>query len=416
MRYRVNGCIIIRVGATLSIVLAVIAWSIPKTDAAVSLVQATSTNSGTSPVSLSFSTTPTAGNLLVAICSADAAATISAPSGFSTVINESSDPAQAIFYKVSVGNETSISCGFSAGGDMAIQIYNYSGIENVTPLDAYNTSTSSGSTTPASTGSVSTNNASDLLIGAVTSDASSGIASWTNSFVQETATTSGGKPSTRLDAASADLSVSSSGSYSSLPAVQSGSNWRGQIAAFKIAPAASFGADIVNSSGVSVSSPSVSMSAMSYAFACQTSTGTLGSASQKIRVTNTTPADSNGWNLTIGASSADWSDGAGHTYAYNNSAGSPAGCTSGQLTINPTAATITPESSPEYGCTNTGVSAYTASTAFTGSTPATIIQASPSSSHYCYWDITGITLSQTIPPVQPSGTYSINFTITLTAL
>lgn len=387
----------------------------PRVSAAATLVQVNSTTGSSSPTSLSYSTTPSSGDLLVAICSANAAATITGPSGFSTAINESGNPAQGIFYKTAVGTEGSISCSFSAGSTFAIQIYEYSGIENVSPLDAVNTTTSAGTTSPGSSGAVTTNNANDLLVASLTSDTNTAIGTWTNSFTQETQGTVGGNPSKRMAYASADLSAGSTGSYSTSPPVASGTNWRGQIAAFKIAPAQVFSVDIVNSSGTPISSPSVSMSTVVAGFSCQTTSGTLGVSAQKIRVTNTTPADSNGWTLTIGASSSNWSDGSGHSYSYNDSSGSPAGCTNGQLSVNPTAASITPEASPEYGCTNTGVSAYSSATSFTGSSQATLATAGSTSSHYCYWDITGITLSQKIPAKQHSGTYSINLTVTLTA-
>jgi hypothetical protein len=383
--------------------------------AAASLVQVNSTNSGTSPVSLTY-TTPTSGHLLVVICGTDAAATITGPSGFSTAINESGDPAQGIFYKVSAGSEGSVSCSFSTGGQHAIQIYEYSGTEDVSPLDIAVSTGSTGSTSPASSGSVTTRNTNDLLLAAVMSDASSGIGSWSNSFIQETSTTSGGKPSTRLDTASADLSVSSTGTYSTAPAVSSGSNWRGQIVSFKIAPASTFSGDIVNSgTGASISSPSVLMTSVARGFGCQTATGTLPASGESIRLTNTNPSDSNGWTLTIAASSSNWSDAGSDTYSYNNSSGSPPGCSAGQLTVDPSSETITPESAPEYGCTSTGITKGS-STAFSGVTPITIASAGGTASHYCYWDFTGVNLSQKIPATQPSGSYSIGLTLTYAAL
>jgi hypothetical protein len=373
-------------------------------------------NSGSSPASATFSPTATAGKLLVVICSTNTAATITGPSGYTTAINESGSPAQGIFYKVAAGGEGSTSCSFSAGGEFTVQLYEYSGIENITPLDAKNTTTSTGSTNPASSGTVTTNNASDLLLAAVACDTSCGVdtGTWSNTFTKEIGAQSGGKPSTRIAVASADLSVSSAGSYSTTDSYNSG-NWHGQIVAFKIAPTVIFGGDIVDGSGGSVSSPSVAMTTALSSFACQTSTGTLGTSTQKIRITNTDPSRSLGWTLTIGASTSNWNDSSGHTYAYNNSAGSPAGCTSGQLTVNPTAATITPESSPEYGCTNTGVTDYSSSTALTGSTQATLVTAGATASYYCYWDITGISLSQKIPPGQHGGSYTLGMTLTLTS-
>ncbi|HET9174641.1 MAG TPA: hypothetical protein VFN56_05195 [Candidatus Saccharimonadales bacterium] len=380
------------------------------------LKQATYTTANATTVSVSYAQATTAGNLLIVVCSTNGAATITAPSGFSTAINESGDPAQAIFYKVASGTETSESCSFSAAVTSIIQIFEYTGIENVSPLDAVNTTTSSGSTTTGSSGTVTTLNANDLLFASITDDTSGGgiTGTWSNSFINEQNGSTGGAQSKRSSFSSGDLSVSTAGSYSSTMSVPA-ANWRGQITAFKIAPTAVFSGDIVDGSGASVASPVVGFSATNHSFTCQSATGVLGTSTQKIRITNTTPTDKNGWNLTLAASSANWSDGAGHTYTYNNAAGSPAGCTSGQLTVNPTTATVTPESSPEYGCTTAGISTA-AATALTGTTPATLVQAGPTASYYCYWDITGIGLTQTIPAAQTSGSYSISFTLTLTAL
>ncbi len=383
----------------------------PKAYAAASLVQSNYSTTG----SVTLATAATAGDLLVAICSTRGTYTITAPTGFSSAINESSDPAQGIFYKVAAGGESTISCTYSGGVNLVIQIIEFSGIENVSPLDAVNTATSSGSTGTASSGSVTNKNYNDLLIAGITTDNSTAPSGWTNSFTQIISQSVGGKATDRIGYGSAYFTVSSASSYSTTATVSNGSNWRGQIAAFKIAPTPVFSGNIVDATGATVSSPSVAMTPLTETFVCQASTGTLGTSAQQIQVTNTTPTDNLGWNLTIAASSTAWTDTAGHTYAYNNSAGTPAGCSGGQLTISPAAEVITPEASPEYGCTNTGISAGT-NTAMSGTTPVTLVSASSTSSYYCYWNITNIGLSQEVPAAQPAGSYSISLTLTLTAL
>ncbi len=398
--------------AAVMLVVSLLTFMMPnRVFAATTLVQS---NSGTAG-SATFSTAATAGNLLVAICSTNVTATISSPSGFSTAKNESVNPSQGIFYKIAAGGETTIACTFSAGTSQPVQIFEFSGIENVTPLDVVNSVTSSGTTATASSGSLTNNNYNDLLLASVTSDGTTAPTGWTNSFTQIISSSISGKPSARMAYGSAYFSVSSPSSYSTSASVASGSSWLGQIAAFRIAPTPIFSGDIVDATGASVATPTVGMTSLNQAFACQTSTGTLGTSSEQVRVTNTTPADNLGWNLTIAASSSAWSDSGGQTYAYNNAAGSPAGCTSGQLTISPAAQIITPESSPEYGCTTSGISAG-ANTAMTGTTPVTLTAASSAASYYCYWDITNIGLSQTVPSLQPAGSYSLALTITLTAL
>jgi hypothetical protein len=178
--------------------------------------------------------------------------------------------------------------------------------------------------------------------------------------------------------------------------------------------------DIVDGAGASVASPSVSMSAANVSLDCQTITGMFGTNSQKIRVNNATSTP--GWTLTLAATSgntAQWSSGTDQ-YDFNDSGGSPGGCTdsgdtdtqAGQLTINPAVGSLTPAS----GCTNTGLS-LGAQSAFSQGTldSLTIATASAGGTTSCYWDVTGITVSQKIPAEKPAGNYSINLTLTATS-
>ncbi|MGH7196876.1 MAG: hypothetical protein ACREGJ_03895 [Candidatus Saccharimonadales bacterium] len=176
--------------------------------------------------------------------------------------------------------------------------------------------------------------------------------------------------------------------------------------------------DIVDGSGNPVTSPSLAMSAISSGGSCQTSTGTFGTASEKIRVNNTTAAAP--WVLSVAAtagSTSDWSSGTAN-YDFNDSSGS--GCTDGgdsdslvgQLSINPSGATSTPQA----GCTNTGVSLGGSSAFVEGTTNSiTLASASSSAATNCYWDFTGIALSQTVPELLPAGTYTIQMTLTVVA-
>jgi hypothetical protein len=401
----------------------------PKTaEASATMVQSNSTNGATAggtSVSVSYTSSVTAGNLLVAICDFGGVATITGPSGFSTAKSESGAsgyPSQGIFYKVATGSETSITCAFSSGNTpITIQIYEFSGIENISPLDTVNGTSSTGTGSSPSSGSLTSSNASDLFVaglGSVNTTSSFLLGStWSNSFTagrldSDSFTTGKGHNATAVYMAvgGAYNTTSSTGTYSTTNTGGGSGNWLGQIAAFKIAPPQAFNADIVDGSGNSVASPSVSMSATSEAFTCQTSTGSLGISTQKVRVTNTTPADKNGWTLDLAASSTNWSDGSGHTYKYNDRTGS--GCTNGQLTVDPTSETITPES----GCTTTGVSPLASTTSYTSTSPITIASAGSTASYYCYWDVTGLGLSQKIPASQAAGSYSIGLTMTLTAL
>lgn len=379
----------------------------------------TNTNGGSSPVSATFGTAATAGDLLIAVCGYNASSTLTAPSGFTTAINQSGTVSLAIFYKVAAGTETTISCPFTgSGGSGVIMLYEFSGVRILNELDAVNTTASSGNSATASSGSVTTTNASDLLIAGMIADSSSTPGSWTSSFTTGLSGSVGGKPQTRTSYSSGYLSTSSAGTFSSTVAIGSG-NWRGQIAAFKVAPVALLSTDIVDGSDVSITNPSVTFPTLNRSFSCVTNTGQLSSATQKIRVTNTTTTP--GWSLSIAPTSggsALWTKGGTPAayYDFNDSGG--AGCTDsdgdgygGQLSVVPTGATITPQS----GCSTTGVSLLGSTTGFTGPSAITLASGSASTPFYCYWDIIGLSLSQKVPASQAAGTYNVGLTITVVA-
>ena len=407
----------------------------PRAYAATSLVQsnsATSGGGGTS-VAAAYGSSVTANHLLVAICDGGAATTFTTPAGFTAAKNESSTTSQGIFYKIAAGTETTVTCAAASGATMPLttQIYEYSGVATTSPLDAVNNTTSTGTNSTPSSGSVTTSNANDLLIASVGITNSTGTAesiialSWTNSFAaHQTGTDSyvsgHGKSAVTYNLAfsGADHTVTATGTYSTSATAGASGAWIGQIAAFKAAPVGSLSADIVDGSGSSVASPSTALSAVSRSFACQTVAGTLGVSTQKVRVSNTTANPA--WTLSVaatGGASANWSTGTSQ-YDFNDpsslgcSDGSDADSLAGDLTINPAAGTITPQS----GCTATGVS-LGSSAAFSQGTldSITIASAGSSAGTGCYWDLTGIVLSQTVPSMQQSGSYVINLTLTLVA-
>lgn len=364
---------------------------------------------GAASVSVTIAT-PTANDLLVAICGTRAAITITGPSGWSTAKNQNSTVSQGIFYKIATGSESSISCSGSGSNRWGISVYEYSGMVTSSPLDAVNATSSTGSSSSPASGSVTTTNADDLLIAGVTTGASTSFSAWSNSFTEENDFVNGGAAGSRNTFGAADHTVTSTATYSTTATAGASGSWTGQIAAFKMIPPV-LSTDIVDGSGNPVASPSASMGATSRSFFCSTTSGTLGISTQKISVSNTT--SDHAWTLSIaatGGSTSTWSDGSGHTYAFNNSAGS--GCTSGQLAVNPAVSTLTPAS----GCTNTGVSLGSSSSFVSGTTDSvSIASASASASINCSWTITGVTLSQKIPALQNNGTYSINMTLTVVA-
>jgi len=180
-------------------------------------------------------------------------------------------------------------------------------------------------------------------------------------------------------------------------------------------------ADIVDALGASVTNPAFAMSSTGYLFTCDTTTTTIGDSSQRIEISNFTGTAS--WNVTVAATSGNTSiwDSGTNTYDYNDPSGTPTGCgdggdtdtVGGQLTLDPSVATSTPRS----GCTNTGISLGSSAAFNEGATDAiTLISASSSAETSCSWQLTEVNASQTIPSDQASGSYSINLTITATAI
>jgi hypothetical protein len=178
--------------------------------------------------------------------------------------------------------------------------------------------------------------------------------------------------------------------------------------------------NIVDSGGNTITSPVVNFPSIDTKIDCQTNTSVLGVSNAKIRVTNGT--NNPQWNLTIAATggiNSSWSNSTGGSYDFNDPSGS--GCSdgpdtdsiSGVLSIDPSVGTITPSS----GCNNIGLVKGSNSSFSQGIVDSiTLLTAGHSSdTSGCYWDITGIDMSQTIPREQINGVYNINFTISVLA-
>ncbi|HYH75037.1 MAG TPA: hypothetical protein VD735_03670, partial [Candidatus Saccharimonadales bacterium] len=196
--------------------------------------------------------------------------------------------------------------------------------------------------------------------------------------------------------------------------------WSAAIAYASYLIPAVLSVDIVNASGVSVASPSYALTNIASTNVCNnTSTGYLGSATQRIRVSNgtTTP----GWSLSVaatGGTAAKWTA-TTMTFDYNDA--SNGGCNDGadtdtdpgQLSFGASASgTVTPAAS----CTDTGV-IPTSTAGFSEGTvnSVTLYNGNASASVGCYWDITLISIYQRIPAYLLAGTYSLPLTLTIVA-
>lgn len=180
--------------------------------------------------------------------------------------------------------------------------------------------------------------------------------------------------------------------------------------------------DIVDGSYVTVGSPSVAMGAVNVSHSCQTSTGTFGSATQQIYVTNPDAADS-GWSVTLaaGATTDVW-DSAGTDFDFNDPNG--AGCTDGagdadtvggQMTVDPAVGTLAIGQC--NGCTTANVTKGSSASYNQGTTDSiTILTGAALSDDIGDWTLQGVNMSQKIPAGQPAATdYDINLTLTVAA-
>lgn len=161
---------------------------------------------------------------------------------------------------------------------------------------------------------------------------------------------------------------------------------------------------IRNSGGTVVNNPAFAMTQATVSTATQTVTGTFGASETRISVDNPNSA-TGGWTLALNAEdpgTTTWVDGA-KTYPYNGNS------TTGQLSVNPNAGTIT----ANVGGT-TGVTKGSAAS-FSGSSAITLMQASNTAATYWNGYIVGIGLSQVIPGSQPAGNYTLNLVQTVTA-
>lgn len=369
-------------------------------------------------VSATFTTGATAGRLIIAVLGvgSGAAATLTAPSGFSTAINQSSttsSPGQGIFYKIAAGGETTITATVSSNPSaIGLHIYEYSGSE--TTLDQ--TSSNTGSSGTPNSGTITTTTTNALILASFTDNTNTNFndTSWNDTgegFTERNDFKTTGL-GTSANFAGGDNLTNSAGSHSVTTSIGSTANWRGQIVSFKssaVAPSV----DIVDGSGVSVASPSVTFSSQSFSFSATVRAGTLGVASQKIRISSGTASS---WTLSIAATSGPttlWNAGGGKTYDFNDTGATDTGVDTdtkgGRLTVNPSASTITPLGT----CTNTGLTKGSSTAFLEGTTNSVTVTSASGAGTPCQWDVTGVSLSQDIPASQATGTYTLGMTLTM---
>ena len=202
------------------------------------LVQSASDiNQGAVFVNATLGSTPTEGNLLIAVAGNrdSSGSPLPQSAGWTAVLEESlNSPGQIIYYKIAGPSESAF-VGFNSydtATRLGIQIYEYSGVSELVTW-----SSKSGTGAAVSTTSVATTSADQLvLVGVVYNQSASdspSFSSWGSSFVEQLDFTNGGTPSAKSAYGGADIISSGAGSYStSVTAATSGQPWRANVVVF----------------------------------------------------------------------------------------------------------------------------------------------------------------------------------------
>jgi len=172
--------------------------------------------------------------------------------------------------------------------------------------------------------------------------------------------------------------------------------------------------DIVDDSGNSVVSPSVSFGALTFSFDTQDGSGVLGTSSERIRTYNPTSSEIWSVNLAGSADTASWTDGGTNSYDFNDGSGytdgGDADSVGGQMTVDPSTGTLAGVS----GCATTNVTKGVSESFSQGTVDSIdLMSAAAGAPTFCRWDLTGVALTQKIPASQSAASYSISMVMTI---
>lgn len=353
-----------------------------------------------------------AGDLLVLVCSVGTAATVSATGYTAAAPSVSGTVSQGIFYKLATAGETTATCDSTVRTKTGVgaQLYEYSGMAVVGVFDV--AGTASGTGTAVSSGSATPTSLSSLVFTAFTAAAGTTYSGVTAGYTKRADTFS------LIHLGQADRFTVAMTAQSAAATNSTSSAWRGQVAVFKVS-LGTRGADIVDASGVPVASPAIGFADVIFDLGCNFTLATLGTSTQKIRITNTTPYPA--WSVNIAATNGAtdyWFAGGNDKYDFNDPTvdgctdGADADSLAGKLFVDSSTGTVTPVG----GCGTTGIT-LSPRTGFSEGTQDSIalVTAGSGAQTGCTWDVTGITLNQYIPAEQNAGTYSIGLTLTFLA-
>jgi hypothetical protein len=206
------------IAAVIIMLSGVIVFTPETASAAITRVQLnTGITSGGTSVAATYTTTPVAGNLLVAIHAARGEQGVL--SGWSTARASTSNDGGGvtIYYKIAVGTENTVTATTVGSRHQTLAIFEYSGMSVVTVSDVSQVNNSGNTQVlTLATGTTSTTTESNsLLIGAFNTEGSASFANtWTNSFVQSSnLNTVATNPNNRTDSTSAERIVTATGTF-----------------------------------------------------------------------------------------------------------------------------------------------------------------------------------------------------------
>ena len=193
-----------------------------------------------SSITASYGSTPVQDNLLVLVHHYRANGTVTLPAGWAQAVTEQQSGSRiTIGYKIAGASEgTDITVTVSSSGQQTITIFEYSGIDTVSPLDqTASNAVGVGNPTSCSTGTTpTTTTADELLIAGVGLNGTSGAwaDTWTSSFTQQsTVVSSGGLANQRSASSTADNIVSATGGYETTESWTTGRKCQAAIATFR---------------------------------------------------------------------------------------------------------------------------------------------------------------------------------------
>jgi hypothetical protein len=234
------------IAAVIIMLSGVIVFTPETASAAITRVQLnTGITSGGTSVAATYTTTPVAGNLLVAIHAARGEQGVL--SGWSTARASTSNDGGGvtIYYKTAVGTENTVTATTVGSRHQTLAIFEYSGMSVVTVSDVSQVNNSGNTQVlTLATGTTSTTTESNsLLIGAFNTEGSASFANtWTNSFVQSSnLNTVATNPNNRTDSTSAERIVTATGTFTTTESWGTSRRAAGVIVAFRAARATQYG-------------------------------------------------------------------------------------------------------------------------------------------------------------------------------